>query len=361
MRMLATVWPIFLLPVLAIISASWSPDPSLTLRHAFALLGTVFFGLSLASTYDFKSSLQLLIRVLVIAMVLSAFWALVFPQSGVHQASDVVEPIHAGKWRGIFAHKNSLGAIAGFTLALLALYGRCVFNTILLRFGAITITFMCLLFADSGNGFAVAFVVIVTGFLISVIAKAPPNIRLLLVLNCLAVLVFLSFFASDLEALALKALGKDPDLTGRTEYWGYILSFMDANWVLGYGYLSGFLSIEATIESITGFNFVSTHSGFLDVLVSFGIVGVVTAGGYLLWLLRNAVSLILWGPAELGALTVFPLSAIVFIIQTNLVESVILLPNSPYPLILAISASMIARRKLVYSPAVWWHSIRNHR
>src|SRR5262249_24104347 len=90
--MLARAWPIFLLPILAIVSATWSPDPSLTLRRGFALVGTILFALSLASVFDFQSCLRLFIQVLVIAVVLSIFWALVFPASGIHQVTDAVEP-----------------------------------------------------------------------------------------------------------------------------------------------------------------------------------------------------------------------------------------------------------------------------
>ena len=35
---LMRAWPIFLLPVLAVISAAWAPEPELTLRHSVALI-----------------------------------------------------------------------------------------------------------------------------------------------------------------------------------------------------------------------------------------------------------------------------------------------------------------------------------
>ena len=111
--MLARAWPVLALPVLAWFSVVWSPDAFLTLRRGFALLGTVFLGLSLATTFDFRQALAILIRSLALAMALSLVWVVLFPKYGVHQATDFVEPIHAGKWRGIFAHKNFLWEMWG--------------------------------------------------------------------------------------------------------------------------------------------------------------------------------------------------------------------------------------------------------
>ena len=99
-------WPIFLLPIFATISTIWAPDPELTTRRAIAFIGTTLFALCLASVYDFKGSIRVVIQTLVVAMAFSLFWAIVFPRTGIHQATDALEPIHAGKWRGILRTKT---------------------------------------------------------------------------------------------------------------------------------------------------------------------------------------------------------------------------------------------------------------
>ena len=218
---LARAWPILALPVLAVFSVVWSPDPFLTLRRGFALLGTVFLGLSLATTFDFRQALAILIRSLALAMALSVVWVVLFPKYGVHQATDFMEPIHAGKWRGIFAHKNFLGGhVGGLTLALLIAFGGCAFKNIIIRIIAIIVTAMCLYGASSATGYLIAFTITSLGLLFSMVAVQPLSSRLTsLILICGAAVVAAGF-GNDIYNFALQALNKDPDLTGRTEIWG---------------------------------------------------------------------------------------------------------------------------------------------
>ena len=154
-------------------------------------------------------------------MALSIFWAVVFPQTGIHQVTDIVEPIHAGKWRGDFAHKNPLGAVAGVSLGLTVLYGGIAFKSAITRLAAIAVSTLCLVEASSGNGYTIAFVLVVSGFAMSIVGQLPRQIRPVAILLFFVVLGFLAFFSNEIEALVLEALGKTPDLTGRTEYWNY--------------------------------------------------------------------------------------------------------------------------------------------
>ena len=245
---LARAWPVLALPVLAMVSVVWSPDAFLTLRRGFALLGTVFLGLSLATTFDFRQALAILIRSLALAMVLSVVWVVLFQKYGVHQATDVVmEPIHAGKWRGIFAHKNFLGGyVGGLTLALLIVFGGCAFKNII-RIVAIIVTAMCLYGAKSATGYLIAFTITSLGLLFSIIAVQPLSSRLApLILICGAAVVAAGF-GNDIYNFALQALDKDPDLTGRTEIWGTWLQLLKGHWIVGYGYFSGLLSLGKSL------------------------------------------------------------------------------------------------------------------
>ena len=245
---LARAWPVLALPVLAMFSAVWSPDASLTLRRGFALLGTVFLGLSLATSFDFRQALAILIRSLALAMALSVVWVVLFPKYGVHQATDFVQPIHAGKWRGIFAHKNFLGGhVGGLTLAVLIAFGDCAFKNIIIRIVAIIVTAMCLYRANSATGYLIAFTITSLGLVFSMVAVQPLNSRLMwLVLICGAAVVAAGF-GNDIANFALQALDKDPDLTGRTEIWLLFDQLLKGHWILGYGYFSGLLSLGESL------------------------------------------------------------------------------------------------------------------
>ena len=346
-KMIAQAWPVFLLPLLAIISAMWSPDPALTLRRSFALLCTDLFGLSLASALSYRCCLGLLIRALTLAILLSIIVVFAFPRYGVHQAADAFQSEHLGKWRGIFAHKNVLGGqVAGITIAMLVLYGHVAFRSVFLRLGAIAVTLLCLLAAEFGTGFAIAFLAIVLGLSLSLVEGQSIRTRLGMLVLVLIGMLILSLLANNLAGVALSLLGKSPDLTGRTEYWGYVLPFMEDHWILGYGYFAGFLSIGIQISKVTALDFGSSHNGYLDILVSLGLVGLFFASIYLLWLAGLSLRLILKGPQALGAIKTFPMCILAFALQHNGVESTILAGNSLVPLLLAIAAGMLVRQSI---------------
>ncbi|KYG98100.1 hypothetical protein SE91_05800 [Bradyrhizobium sp. DOA1] len=334
--------PVFLLPAMAFASALWAPDAELTIRRSFALLGTILFALALGSSYTLKDTIRFVLRALILVMLLSMIWATAFPEAGVHQASDALEPIHAGRWRGVFSHKNSLGAVAGFTLGMLALYGRLVTKSPILRAAAIGAATICLTFAGSGTGFVTALNLILIGILMQLVIKTPLDLRLAVLLLFTAIVALFFSFADSAVALALEALGKSPDLTGRTLYWNYVLSFMGQHWLMGYGYFSGFLSIGATIASITSLDLGSTHNGYLDIIVSFGLVGLVVLIFYLCWLIFQGTRLLLASNAPSLEAT-FPICVVFHAIQLNVVESGFLAANSLWPLLMALAATMLVR------------------
>jgi O-antigen ligase len=340
--MLTRAWPVFVLPCLALISAMWAPDPGLTLRRGLALLGTITFGVSLAAVFSMRTSLNLLIRMLVAALALSVIWVFAFPAFGVHQASDAIQAVHVGKWRGIFAHKNFLGGqVASLAFALLVLYGGVAFESLVVRLAAIALAAACLVGADSGAGYALAAAVTGVGLLLSLIATRSTRIRAGALWAVIGAALIVGAFAEDLMVFVLGALGKNSDLTGRTEYWNYVLALMKDHWTFGYGYFSGFLSLGDKINDVTNLDFSSTHNGYLDLIVSFGLPGLIAGGGFILWLIAKGIALILSSPSR-DAVRAFPLCATVYALQHNIVESTLLAGNTTVPLVLAIAAGMLA-------------------
>jgi O-antigen ligase len=349
-RTLQRTWPIFLLPALAVISALWSPDAGLTVRRAIALTGTIVFGLSIVSALSPKSSLALILRALSLAMLLSVVWVFVFAPYGAHGATDAVQPEHAGKWRGIFAHKNVLGGqIAGATLAFLILYGREAFESVFPRALAIGVTALCLLMAQSGTGYVMALLITLVGLCARIVAAQPVQLRVSLLLFLLAASLVVSLFAPSLANLVLSALGKDPDLTGRTEYWANVLPHMNGHWAIGHGYYSGLLSLD-TLNEGGAIGAGGTHNGYIDILVSLGLLGLIVAMAYLGWLLAGALGKLL-SPAP-SSLKTFPLCAIAFVVSHNFVESSILAGNTLPPLMAAAAAGMLARDVAAKTPAL---------
>jgi exopolysaccharide production protein ExoQ len=340
---LTKAWPVLLLPLLAIVSVAWSPEPMLTLRRAFAFAGTTIFGLSLGAAYPTRDTIGLIIRGLTLACLFSIAIVVVDPWHGLHQSIDAVQAVHAGLWRGIFGHRNTLGLWASVAVAAILFFGRYGFGGMVARGAALAIAVICLVGANSGAGYAtLAFMVIATPVLSFVVQK-PPGQRMFSILLILLVGSTLSLFTSDLTAWALEILGKQSDLTGRTLLWYYILQMTDSGSpILGSGYFAGFLSIDAAIDSIANTRFGSAHNGYIETFVYLGSIGLLICIGVILWLLLKAVTTAFDCTRSATLVCVFPASIALVVVIHNFVESTIVLPNNLNSLLVAILAGMLA-------------------
>ena len=75
---------------------------------------------------------------------------------GPHQPTDWIEPIHAGLWRGIYPHKNTLGSMCSVALVILLFFGKTVSRSRIFRLSAIAAAAACLVGAKSGTGIVLA-------------------------------------------------------------------------------------------------------------------------------------------------------------------------------------------------------------
>ena len=333
---LVRVWPILVLPFLAFLSAAWSPDPFLTLRRSFAFLGTILFGLSLASRFTFKDGLNLITQTLSVSMVLSVVWTIALPAQGIHQATDL-PPVFVGLWRGIFAHRNILGYNAGFTIALLIVYGRAAFHSWLLRGGALIASIACLIGARSGGGFSITFTMLALLSSMSFFGRLAPKLRLIILTLYSLAAACSTIFLDEIIAAALSILGKDPDLTGRVPYWHYLMALINKDEpMLGYGYYAGFaLKIRPEIYESTGMDFMTPHNGYLDVLIAFGYIGLAVCILVFVWLEWRAIRLIILSAKHPYILDALPFVIITSVICYNFIEPSFISPNSQVVVLLA--------------------------
>jgi len=83
--------------------------------------------------------------------------------------------------------------------------------------------------------------------------------------------------AFDVKNTFIALLGRNPDLTGRTDIWGKYLS-MVVNPILGYGYESFYTTImmKGSAEK-----FLSAHNGYLEMYLNLGVIGLLFAGSWI--------------------------------------------------------------------------------
>ena len=335
-------WPVLILPCLAVASAGWSPDPALTLRRAFAFGGTALFGLSLASAYQYRDCAVLICKALIAAMVLSMAAVLFDPRYGMHQLYDAVQAVHAGSWRGIFAHRNTLGLWSGATLAFLVVVGRDALGLINWAVG-IAAAMACLFYSGSSAGIVIAALVLVGHLTLISIVRQPPSLRWPAFFVSIALAFSIAIFWDDLTRVVLELLGRQSDLSGRTLIWYYIIQAAQTfERPFGLGYFVGTLLLDQRLSSIGEIKFVNAHNGYIEAFVYFGIAGVIIAMGVVLFIFIRTVRYLNVVRDYTGEIRTVPALIIWMVAIHNMVESTMVSPNNLNTLLMATAAGMVA-------------------
>jgi O-antigen ligase len=90
-------------------------------------------------------------------------------------------------------------------------------------------------------------------------------------------------FAFDINIIAMlaEAVGRSPDLTGRTDIWNAVLS-IGTNPLVGAGYESFWLGSRLrSVWEKTGITINEAHNGFLEVYLNQGLIGLFLLAGFL--------------------------------------------------------------------------------
>lgn len=312
---------IVVLGLVALASALWSEDPSLTVRGSAVLLATTAFGIYFGTRYTVHQQLHLLSWTFLLVIASSFFFAIFLPEYGIEQGING----NFSDWQGAFAQKNILAR--AIVLAILVfLFAGSMRRS--LRWLAIAGSVVLLGLSGSATGMIVCFGIIVTLPLYNYIKNqsAVP----------LPVIGFGLLLAASLFALTINIGGllhlvnKSPDLTGRTELWNAVMLSISKRPWLGYGFSafwSGTNAESALVRDSVGWTADYAHDGFLDVLLQVGVVGLATflVGYLVLW--RRALALLM---SVAGFAPVWLCTYLVFMLLYNLTEGSILAQNSIY-------------------------------
>lgn len=317
--------------LLACVSCMWAELPGLVLRRTIGLAGATLFGLVLASRLDFADQLALLRRVVRIVTTLTfAAWAagLLVGSNLVTGESTTINgyqvQIEAGAWRGIFVHKNDLGAM--MALAILVewhLPADTTFSKVAKAFWLSAYAVLLLLSHSVTSLISVGLAIL----LMFAIKTFRHQYRVIV-----PVLLLVTICSGTLMALnatsVTGALGRSEDLSGRAELWRWVVVMILKRPLLGYGF-SGFWKgasdQSAFIESRIGWSPVYAHNGYLEILLSLGIAGLLLFIWFAAAGIRRAV---VCAKAAESVQDLWPLAFLTFFLIHNLGECTILWQNS---------------------------------
>lgn len=329
---------LLLLLGVALVSALWAAVPEVTLRRSVALMGTTLFGVYLAVRYDLQEQLRLLAWALGIGALLSLLFALALPTYGV------MNDLTAAGWRGVYGHKNALGALmtlSALVFMLLSLHGGRYRWLCWAGFG---LSVGLLLLSNSKTSLVVFLTLLALLPFYRILRwrytlAVPMFIAAILVGGGVAILIL-----SNTE-FVFDALGRQASLTGRTEIWPAVIHMIREQPWLGYGYGGFWLGWDgpsAYVLLTIYFDPLTAHNGLLDLWLNLGLLGVAI---FALGLVAAFLRALAWVRASESAAGLWPLVYLTLVLLQNLTESVILTQNNIFwVLYVAAVLSMPARR-----------------
>jgi O-antigen ligase len=252
--------------VLGFLSTLWSQDPSLTFRRATLLFLTFAFAWFFATYYSPADQMRLLLAAGVIVALASIAMALLLPQFGISKY---------GEWKGVFAHKNHLGLGMFFLFSALPFCNISSGRRLLtLALQAVLPVGLILLSQSKTSLILVALLIAVRAFgpYITSRRKEQLPFALFLAICGIALTVLGITFGRE---IILPLLGKEPTLTGRTEHWAVLAPFALKHLWLGYGYSAFWTGTGDSLQvmNIIGAGMKGSDSGFVDMMLQFGLVG----------------------------------------------------------------------------------------
>jgi exopolysaccharide production protein ExoQ len=309
--------------VLAIVcvSAVWSQYPDITIRRSIALLGTSFFSLYFATRYSFKEQMKLLLTAFGVAVFMSFIFAIALPKYGRMSGQ------HEGAWRGIYLHKNGLGSTMALSAILFFIAIKADNSRRIVKWTGFIFSFLLILLSTSKSALVSFFGLFVLLHL-GMILRWQYELMVPCFLGAIALMSSLGMWLLDNADSLLRAMGKDPTLTGRTDMWPYIVETILARPWFGYGYESfwqGFDSDAAYVWYSIGWEPTHPHNGLLELLLVFGAIGTFTfLLLFFIGLFRSLVMLRL----TRNAIYLWPLMFLSYTIFSNIAETKVLEYNN---------------------------------
>lgn len=206
-----------------------------------------------------------------IALGFAYFGVFALPTRAIHQATDVIEPMLAGAWRGQYAHKNA-AAVAVLLLVFFGLYIRSMGQTVL---GIIIVVLATVFLIKTGGKTSAAMLPFI--IIIAAIFEKWKWSRFFIGFAGLALFNFVAVGSAVITPLRefISSLGIDATFTNRADIWRLAFSAITERPWTGYG-MDGFWKTEEMIYSgggganwaVAAFN---GHNSSVDALLTAGI------------------------------------------------------------------------------------------
>ena len=261
---------------------SWEPLLSAR-RLIFTLMVIAMAAVMLLLPRNVRHFADLLAAAALAVIALSYLGVALAPSLSIHQATDFLEPEHAGNWRGVFPHKNQAGAM----MAIFVFVGLFVARMRSLALGwvivAAAVVFLVLTKSKTPTGL-LPLALIATWFIARL---RRPALGVAIAAGMVALFNLFSigsvYFEPVLEIL--KATMSDPSFTGRSDIWKFALGELATRPITGFGF-SAFWGTERVVFGLSEQGTWATaatdaHNAYLNLAITTGVPGLALAA---IWL-----------------------------------------------------------------------------
>ena len=280
-------------------SILWSDYPAVSFKRWVRSAGDLVMVLIvLSEKRPLEAIGTLVLRLSVVLLPLSIILIKYFPHLGVAYTSDGLSTM----WIGVTTHKNELGVLA--LICGIFLFWKMLEAWRNRKVEYLDITLMLMVFwllrgsttSDSKTS-TVAFLLSCCILLSLHVLRPGPRLVGGLIAGTLTLFgVFIALNAIT-EGLAdaslyenlVRATGRDPTLTGRTDLWKDLIGYAAENPVLGRGYGSFWVGNLSYLWDKFIWLPTQAHNGYLDVVLELGIIGLLLLFGAILSAYRSII------------------------------------------------------------------------
>jgi O-antigen ligase len=270
-----------------VLTALVSDSPATALRRlVMAAMVVVSASTLLLLPRNEDHFVRMLGTVLAVLLGLAYFGVIFIPHLSIHQATDVVEPMLAGDWRGFFDHKNIAAPAMAFTIfGGMLVWARWskLLGALLIAGGAV------FLFNTSGKS-SIALVPLV--LVLTWMFERWRALRMPIALGGVGLINLVTVGSAVWEPMRkfVSSLGIDATFTERVDIWSLAFSAIAQRPITGYG-ISGFWQTESLVYgggqletwAVTAAN---AHNAYLETAMAIGIPGLILV---VLWLIIGPV------------------------------------------------------------------------
>ncbi len=257
--------------IIAFLSISWSALPFITIRRVVALTLTTLYGILFAHYYKLEDQINILTYSFGLLVILCFLYSMLFPEIGIHQTG-----VHEGLWRGVFVQKNTMASILVLAVMVFIYKLRTTRKNRALNISLLVISFLLILLSSSTTAILSIFLVYLSVYIFKFYAKLNKRNVIINFLFALVMFGSLLYYLVDNLDYIFNLFGKDLTLTGRIPLWFILLESAQDKLLMGYGYGSywnGTGSPSASVLSQLMWIPNDAHNGYLDIILSIGIIG----------------------------------------------------------------------------------------